>query len=95
VAERARDKGIETVVLAPGQDLAALARSGPPAMSRAAATRFALAVLRHTRSSSRNRPAGGRSRCPWVTVGDRSSGLFWHATTGPTSAGQFPSVGDG
>jgi hypothetical protein len=55
-----------------------LSRSRLPAMSRAAATRFALAVLRHTDSSSCNRLAGGRSRCPCVTVGDPSSGLVWH-----------------
>ncbi len=51
-----------------------LSRSRRPAMSRAAAARFALAVLRHTQSSSYNWPVGGRSRCPWVPVGARS---FW------------------
>src|SRR5208283_2199201 len=64
----------------PASVLPRLSRSRPPAMSRAAAIRFALAVLRHAQSSSHNRPAGGRSRCPWVTAGDRSSGLFWHGT---------------
>ena len=62
----------------PASALPPLSRSRLPAMSRAAATRFALAVLRYTWSSSYNRPVGGRSRGPWVTLGDRSFGLFWH-----------------
>ena len=41
----------------PAGVLPRLSRSRPPAISRAAATRSALAVLRHARSSSRNRPA--------------------------------------
>ena len=40
-----------------------------------AAARFALAVLRHTQSSSYNWPVGGRSRRPWVPA---VFGLFWH-----------------
>ena len=37
---------------------------------------------------------GGRSRCPWVTVGDSRSGLFWHGR-GLSPAAQFASVDDG
>ena len=40
----------------PASVLPRLSRSRPPAISRAAATRFALAVLRHTQSSADNRP---------------------------------------
>ena len=40
----------------PASVLPRLSRSWPPAMSRAAATRFALAVLRHTQSFSYDRP---------------------------------------
>ena len=40
----------------PASVLPGLSRSRAPAMSRAAATRSALAVLRHTQSSSYHRP---------------------------------------
>ena len=51
----------------PASVLPRLSRSRPPAMSRAAATRFALTALRHTQSTSYNRSAGG----PFALPGDR------------------------
>jgi len=51
----------------PASVLPRLSRARPPAMSRTAATGSALAVLRHTQSSSYNRPAGG----PFALPGDR------------------------
>jgi hypothetical protein len=52
----------------PAGVLPGLSRSRPPAVSRAAATRFALTVLGHTQSSSFNRPVGDPFALP---VGDR------------------------
>ena len=50
-------------------------RQRPHRTLNEAAARFALAVLRHTQSSSYNWPVGGRSRRPWVPA---VFGLFWH-----------------